>query len=63
MNQAYSQSFQPDNRIENILDEMGIHDTECWEWRGEQISTETNIAFTVVRDGNNNTIELNPNAW
>ena len=62
MDQAYSESFQPDNRIENILDEMGIHDTECWEWRGEQISTETNIAYTTVNDGNNNAIDLNQNA-
>ena len=62
MDQAYSESFQPDNRIENILDEMGIHDTECWEWRGEQISTETNIAYTTVNDGNNNTIDVDQNA-
>ena len=57
MDQPHSQSFQADNRIENILDQMGIHDTECWEWRGEQISTE--ITFTLVVDGNNNTIENN----
>ena len=62
MDQAYSQSVQAEDRIGNILDEMGIHDTECWEWRGEQISTETNIAFTTVNDGNNNAIDLNPDA-
>ena len=62
MDQPHSKSFQADNRIENILDQMGIHDTECWEWRGEQISTETNIAYTVVGDENNNTIDLNQNA-
>ena len=62
MDQAYSQSVQAEDRIGNILDEMGIHDTECWEWRGEQISTETNIAYTTVGDENNNTIDLNPNA-
>ena len=62
MDQAHSESFQADNRIENILDQMGIHDTECWEWRGEQISTETNIAYTAVNDENNNTIYIDQNA-
>ena len=62
MDQAHSQDFQPDNRIENILDQMGIHDTECWEWRGEQISTETNIPYTAVNDGNNNTIYIDQKA-
>ena len=62
MDTAESQNFQTGDRIGEMLEEMGILDTECWEWRGEQTSTVTNLAYTTVVDSNNNTIDTNQDA-